>query len=616
MTQIVIGTSGHIDHGKTALVKALTGTDTDRLEQEKERGMTIDLGFAFLDDSITIIDVPGHEKFIRNMVAGVSTIHIALLVIAADDGIMPQTREHLNIISLLGIKKAVIALTKIDLVSEPEWIDLVEEEIRDILLNTPFEDAPIVRTSVNPETGIDTLRTQLIETASFVQNEKDRGFFRMQVDRVFVKKGFGVVTTGTVLSGKLSVGDDVVCLPEGEKRKVRGIQSHGNSVQNVTMGDRAAINISGLSKEQVWRGSELVEQGFFKPTKRIIVNISMIQGTGWQIKSKQRVRVHIGTSEVLGRITLTDSTLKQGETGNCIIALEEPIIAAMDDRFVIRSYSPMETIAGGKILDPDPTGSWKEIKLWAQDFSRNSDERYLQFISRHWISPKSVADWSSKFHITREDLLGSLSTNIEIMDELCVTKENLMKSKTLFTECVETFHKHNPYRAFIGLKSLQDQLGFSSTWFEVIKNILISENMIKHVESGFAMAEHEISISDKDKDKANLVLSNLSRTPNLVLTEKELFTEIGSSVVKILHALKAQHRVIEIQQGMWMDYQHLVKIQETIRRWFDTHDILTVPEFKESFGLTRKTAIPILEYLDKNRMTVRRGNDRLKGEKL
>ncbi|MDP7121761.1 MAG: selenocysteine-specific translation elongation factor, partial [Candidatus Marinimicrobia bacterium] len=253
--QIVVGTAGHIDHGKTALVKALTGTDTDRLAEEKARGMTIDLGFAYLDQSITIIDVPGHEKFIRNMVAGVSTIHIALLVIAADDGIMPQTKEHLHILQLLGVKQGIIALTKTDLADDNDWNDLVELEIQDLIVDTFLKDAPIIRTSVETGEGIDTLKQAILSQSKNIETELDRGFFHLPVDRVFSKTGFGSVVTGTVLSGKAKDGQELEIIPGNQKAKVRGLQTHGTETLSVKMGDRAAINLAGTNLDDLYRGA-------------------------------------------------------------------------------------------------------------------------------------------------------------------------------------------------------------------------------------------------------------------------------------------------------------------------------------------------------------------------
>ena len=368
MSQVVIGTAGHIDHGKTALVKALTGTNTDRLAEEQARGMTIDLGFAFLTENITIIDVPGHEKFIRNMVSGVSTIQIGLFVIAADDGVMPQTIEHLQILSLLQIPQGVIALTKTDIADE-EWTDLVEDDIRQLCKGTFLENAPIIRTSIANDSGIEDLRKILLEQAEKVHDKIDRGFFRLQVDRSFIKTGFGSVVTGTVISGELNKGDEVQILPAEKTGRVRGLQSHGKTIDTVRLGDRAAVNIAGLDKKDLWRGAELVSAGWLKPTLQIIANISMIPKTKWLIKSKQRVRIHIGTQELLARVVLLKSPQKADESGNALIQFETPAVVAMDDRFVIRSYSPMDTIGGGIVLDANPKGNIKSQRLWAKELS-------------------------------------------------------------------------------------------------------------------------------------------------------------------------------------------------------------------------------------------------------
>ena len=366
MSQVVIGTAGHIDHGKTSLVKALTGTNTDRLAEERARGMTIDLGFAFLTKNITIIDVPGHEKFIRNMVSGVSTIQIGLFVIAADDGIMPQTVEHLQILSLLQIPQGVITITKTDLV-EKEWADLVEDDIRQLCKGTFLENASIVRTSTTNNSGIEELRKILLEQAEKLHEKNDRGFFRLQIDRSFIKTGFGTVVTGTVISGELKKGEEIQILPAEKIGRVRGLQSHEQMVDSVKLGDRAAINITGLDKKDLWRGAEIVSNSWLKPTSQIIVHISIIHKTKWIIKSKQRIRIHIGTQELLGRIFLIKKFLKEGESGNALIQFEIPAVVAMDDRFVIRSYSPLSTIGGGIVLDTNPIGTVKSQKLWAEE---------------------------------------------------------------------------------------------------------------------------------------------------------------------------------------------------------------------------------------------------------
>ncbi|MFQ6676625.1 MAG: selenocysteine-specific translation elongation factor, partial [Fidelibacterota bacterium] len=288
MRQVVIGTAGHIDHGKTTLVKALTGTDTDRLPQEKMREMTIDLGFAFLTDNITIIDVPGHERFIRNMVAGVSTVDIALVTVAADDGIMPQTREHIDILRLLGVSSGCIALTKTDLVEDAGWLDLLEEEIKEYVRGSFLEGAPIVRVSGETGEGVELLREVLLTLSRKARVKTDRGFFRMFVDRVFTLKGIGTVVTGTVVGGSLRKGEDVEILPGGEIRKVRGLQSHERDVPSVSLGDRAAVNLSRVDRSDLRRGSQLVGPGFMTSTRNVGAHLSVLGGTTRRIRHEQR----------------------------------------------------------------------------------------------------------------------------------------------------------------------------------------------------------------------------------------------------------------------------------------------------------------------------------------
>ncbi len=308
MNQIVIGLAGHIDHGKTSVVKALTGINTDRLEEEIRRGMTIDIGFAFLTDRITLIDVPGHEKFVKNMMAGVSGVDAALLIIAADDGVMPQTREHFDILKLLGVRNGVIALNKIDLVDE-EWLEMVEADIQEMVTGSFLEKAPVIRVSAENNIGFEKLRMSLIDMCSIISPKTDRGIFRLWVDRVFTIKGFGTVVTGTVSSGSLKTGEVLELLPGGKKVKIRGLQTHSKPVNEVTLGDRAAINLQGVEKDELNRGFQLSTPGFFKTTSRIGVGLSLLPTTMKEIRQNQRLRIHAGTQEVMARVSLIDQKI-------------------------------------------------------------------------------------------------------------------------------------------------------------------------------------------------------------------------------------------------------------------------------------------------------------------
>ncbi len=381
--QIVIGTAGHIDHGKTSLVKALTGTDTDHLVEEKNRGMTIDLGFAYLNEEITIIDVPGHEKFVKNMVAGVSTIQIALIVIAADDGLMPQSYEHIDILQFLNVQHAIIALTKTD-IAEESWIKMVEKDISSYLDKTNFKNANIVRTSTKTLEGIDKLNKEIISLSKNLIANKDRGFFYLPVDRVFSKKGHGTVVTGTVLSGSLIPGEEVDIIPGNNKALARSLQTHGNITSKVQMGDRAAINLSNIDKDKINRGSVLVEKNLIEPSSRIIAYIKMTNNTKWKIKNKQSVHLHLGTSQVVAKVITFGFTLSSGQSGNVLFELNYPISAINDQRFIIRSLSPMETIGGCVVLDQNPRFSKKELKNFIKNIELDPALRLNQLIDIKW----------------------------------------------------------------------------------------------------------------------------------------------------------------------------------------------------------------------------------------
>ncbi len=621
MAQVVIGTAGHIDHGKTAIVKALTGTNTDRLAEEQARGMTIDLGFAFLTENITIIDVPGHEKFIRNMVSGVSTIQIGLFVIAADDGIMPQTVEHLQILSLLQIPQGVIVLTKTDLADE-EWTDLVEEDIRQLCKGTFLENTSIVRTSTANGRGIEELRKILLEQAEKVHEKFDRGFFRLQIDRSFIKTGFGTVVTGTVISGELKKGDDIQILPAEKIGRVRGLQSHEKLVDSVKLGDRAAVNIAGLDKKDLWRGAELVSNGWVKSTSQIVAHISMIPKTKWIIKSKQRIRIHVGTQELLGRIFLKKQSLKEGESSNVLFKFEEPAVVAMDDRFVIRSYSPLNTIGGGIVLDTNPIGTIKTQKLWAENLSINPEERYLQFIDRDLKNPHTLEEWCKRFHISSQTFKSVITKNklrTAKGKPFIYTDDNLNKCKSIIIKFIDDFHKDHPYQKSMKGEELREKSNFNSNWFEFVLSDLISKEEVKQIQAGYALSNYGIELSDKDQQKAMIIEKLVESfiyepiTINLLVEESGLPTK---KVLELLHVLKGQEKVIDITEGMWSSSLQIEEMKKKLKQYFAKSDKLSVVQFKDITGLTRKTAIPLLEYFDRKKITMRDSNERLKGEAL
>ena len=610
--QIVVGTAGHIDHGKTALVKALTGTDTDRLAEEKARGMTIDLGFAYLDQSITIIDVPGHEKFIRNMVAGVSTIHIALLVIAADDGIMPQTKEHLHILKLLGVKQGIIALTKTDLADDHDWIDLVELEIQDLVADTFLKDAPIVRTSIETGEGTETLKQTILTQSKNIETVLDRGFFHLPVDRVFSKKGFGSVVTGTVLSGKTKIGSDLEIIPGNQKAKVRGIQTHGTETSSVKMGDRAAINLAGTDLNELYRGTVIADPYWVNSTEKLIAHVTLIEDTRWKLKNRQRVHLHLGTAEVVARAVMQDP-LEAGQSGNALFYLEKPIAALMDERFIIRSLSPMETIGGCVVLDSNPIPIQKELKLWTAYLQESPSERFKQFVSQYWKSPKSLGNWARHFQTTESQVKNWIKSE-EIKNEkgFLFTSEKRDESMEYIREVLTQFHKDNPYKKSLSQDRLKDATHFSTNWLSYILDYMGDE--LINVEGGFALTSHSVVLSDSDASLAKILEDSVKQAGYAILNAKELSSENPKITLEILYILKGEGKIIEVGRGLWIHGDVLDKLKDDLCLFFTANPQLNVSDFKTITNTTRKSAIPLLEYCDKHGLTERVGNSRIKGE--
>ena len=619
MNQIVIGTAGHIDHGKTALVKALTGVDTDRLVEEQKRGMTIDLGFAFLNDRITIIDVPGHERFIRNMVAGVSTIDFVILVIALDDGMMPQTMEHLNIIDLLRIPDGVIVLTKSDLIKDGQWVDLVKEDIKEKTEGTILEGKPIIKTSVNTNEGIKELYDLLSSLEGVKVKSQNDENFRLQIDRVFHKTGYGIILTGTVLSGNLTIGSSVGVQPSNKTGKVRGLQSHDEPVDFVSKGDRAAVNLTGIDLAHIWRGSELVSPKSIQAVHRAIVQIKLIQTTKWKLKAQQRIRIHLGTSESLAKIVYIPKIISSGESINAVLEFNKPVTTALDDRFIIRAYSPIDTIGGGKILDKDPEGTWKKIKVQCQQLSNQVTERFLQFITYSENAPKSVGFWADKFSKSREYIHILIESNQLVnKKDMVFSDEGKENSKKSILEFLTAFHKKNPYREFINSESVRNELGFSRSWYDFIISKLNGKEITLQ-KGGLMLKSHKIELSKQDKKILERIRHILSKIKYLPVSLKDIEENIQcetDQILELLHVLKRQGYLLDISNQLWMSRPDLDELIEKLTDYYISNEILSVGKFKSITNLTRKTAIPLLEYLDKSGITFRRGNERIQGSKF
>ena len=624
MTQIVIGTAGHIDHGKTALVKALTGTDTDRLPEEQRRGMTIDLGFAFLSDNITIIDVPGHEKFIRNMVAGVSTVDIALLTIAADDGIMPQTREHLDILRLLNVRLGCITVTKCDLAESDEWLELLEEEISDFVQDAFQDSVPIVRTSAETGEGIKDLRNVLTNLAGNAVERNDRGFFRQSVDRVFSMKGFGTVVTGTVSSGSAKVGDRLEIVPGNVKAKIRGLQSHGKDVKSVKPGDRSAVNLSGVERHHLKRGSQIVSAGFLEPLTSFGAEIKMTTGTKRKLKHEQRVRIHLGTDEVMGRVLIVSSdgqkSINPGESATVLIRLEKPIPVTIGDQFIIRLYSPPETLGGGSVIDTHPPRKWKAAAKWLTDLTYlTEDDRTALFLERNKSNPKTVSEWGKRFQLGETELNSRLDglKLIRFGDDrnpFLSLSHLLEKQKSDLIKTVGEFHEKAAYRLGVPKDELRQNLKYIEPLFDYLTELLVEDGLVKEKDGLIQAGGHKIKLSEEDQNLAQQVSNLLEKFGTTPPNLSDLSSELGQSdkkMLEILHVLKSEGKVTEITRDLWYFSNVLKDMESSVRNFFEAHDGMEVTDFKKLTGTTRKHAIPLLEYLDKHDVTFRDGNKRV-----
>jgi len=619
MKQTIIGTAGHIDHGKTSIVKQLTGKDTDVLKIEKQRGMSIDLGFAFMSNKITIIDVPGHEKFIRNMVAGVNSIDIGLLVISADDGIMPQTKEHFDILSLLKIPQGIVALNKVDLINDKDWLDLIEQDIRQLLKGTFMENAPIVRVSAKNKYGIDKLKKIIFEISKNKIEKKDRGFFRLSVDRSFSLKGFGTIATGSVLSGKIRVGEDVEILPKGIHSKVRGLQSHENEIEKIKIGERGSINLSNIEKKNIRRGSQIIEIGHVINSEFFLADIYLNKNTDKIIKHNQRIRIHINTEEVLGRVLLFDKLKKisSGSNVKALIKIENPIPIVIDDLFIIRFYSPKETIGGGKIFILIPIN---EKKLYLKNIKNFYNSNYMNRLEKLFIlyknNPKKISKWRHIWNMSfsemkktfdkmdlvyfgsKEDSCVALNSqvNIQINEYLTYLNKSLKNIKN---------------RMYLSKAEIFTNLNFSESLFNYITSQLILQNKINIKDGDITLFDHKIKLSENEQDvlnKLNLIIKSYNFSPPGI---KELSSKINinsKKIVELLFILMDQGKVIRISDEIWIDNQKIEELKNKISIKYKENIEFSISDIKKIAGISRKYAIPILEFFDKVNFTYRLQN--------
>ena len=620
MKQTVIGLSGHIDHGKTALVKALTGVNTDSLTEEQKRGMTIDIGFAFLDENITLIDVPGHEKFVKNMMAGVSAVDVALLVVAADDGVMPQTREHFEILNLLDIPLGIVAINKIDL-ADKDWLELVELDIGELLQGSFMEDAPILKVSAETGDGVDQLKTTLLDLCKKVPDKQDRGIFRLHVDRVFSMKGYGTVVTGTVNSGSLKIGDTVELLPGSVKSKVRGLQSHGEEVQQVETGDRAAINLQGVEIKQIERGSQIAEIGYLQSLNQMGVTLLLLGSAQKPITQNQRIRIHLGTQEVMARVALTDGkTLQPGDDCPALLRLEQPMVAARGDKFIIRSFSPVITIGGGEVMEVLIEEKWKIVKEKLQNlYESPKSDQLIHLVQEEGAKPITPEKLQYRIGISKEQINAIVEEKEELFwlthkqGKWLLTQNQWNELKNSIHNFLKKYHAKNPLNAGAQKEEIRQHLSCENSILEALLQSMLDDKSISQKGELFLNPNFSITLSSEDDSLQNSILNQLDQEGFTSSTLAQLSLKTGNSkekLMQVLNVAEQQGKLLRIDGNLMFTQKNFIILREKVNQFFSNHPEMSVSEFKELAHTSRKYAVPLLEYFDKKKITYREGNIR------
>ena len=619
--QVVIGLAGHIDHGKTALVQALTGVDTDTQAEEKRRGMTIDIGFAFLTETITLVDVPGHDRFVKNMVRGVAGIHMGLLVVAADDGVMPQTREHVHILKFLGVPRLCVALSKVDLV-KADWLELVEDDVRKLLAGAPYEDSPVVRVSAETAAGVEELRETLIQEAAQVPPWEDRGFFRLPIDRVFNLKGFGTVVTGTVISGSLSQGDPLELLPGRAEVKLRGIQSHGENVSRVALGDRAALNISNLSTEQLSRGEQLATPGYVATPQALAVEISLLDGAP-PLPHNHPVRVNVGTAEVMARARLADRPaggLQPGGRGRAVLDLQEAAPVVIGDRFILRSFSPITTIGGGIIIDVELSQRWKERKRWVARLAAAPEaDRMGLVIDSRGARPFTLKSLSRRWGTSEErthTLLPPETLRVgRTGNPWLLTPAQAEAINQQILTALEAYHQTHPYNRGANREFIRQKVQGDERFLEQWLKEMVTRGRLSVQDETWRLPTFSIDLAAEDKALLHRLVDIIKAQGFETEYVEALAARLDTPVEQFqtLCALAEDRgELVRVNQRILIHRQAIQQLVGAVERHFQQHRELTVADMKAITGTTRKYSVPLLEYLDRSGHTVRVGDKRVK----
>jgi selenocysteine-specific elongation factor len=627
--RVLLGTAGHIDHGKTSLVAKLSGIDTDRLPEEKARGISIDLGFAHWEsDGIRfgIVDVPGHERFVRNMVAGATGVNIGLLVIAADDGVMPQTREHLEIMDLLGIPTGVIAITKTDLV-EPDFVELVEAEIEELTAGTFLEGCPIVSVSSQTGAGIDKLRTVLTDLAGTLEFSRKSDWFRMPIDRVFSIAGHGTVVTGSVLGGEVKAGDIVELLPDGRELRVRSVQVHGSIADDSEANQRTAINLAGIKTDELRRGQELATPGYLHPSRRLLVELRCLSASPVVLKDRLEVSLHIGTSETHVRVVTKGQIIKPGEQGFVELRLLDPVVAAWGQRFILRRISPAITVAGGRILDPGiPSGRrLRSIHESAGEMAADEpiDRLSCLVAAQEPVCEPTAAAWRGGIDPREfDELIERLRADGRVQSvgsiEIVHADRLTSLSRSIMRMIREELDRLQPRRSLPTQKImvLCRPLADSALLTETIHQLVKSKDLVK-VGANLVPADAQVALTKRQRKALDEMLRAIDDAGLSPPTTKELSQQIDQKpdqVANLLNVCVEDGVLVRVSKDLFFTPAALDAGRQTCAQVLKESDAgATMAELRDAMHVTRKFAVPLCEFFDKVGVTRRDGDTRSPG---
>lgn len=620
----VIGTAGHVDHGKSTLIEALTGIDPDRLAEEKERALTIDLGFAWIQlevagvhEEVGIVDVPGHRDFIENMLAGIGGIDLALFVVAADEGVMPQTTEHLAIIDLLEVSGGVVALTKVDLIDDADWLELVTLDLHENLAGTVLEDAPIIPVSAQTGEGLSQLKAELGARLAATEVRPDLGRPRLAIDRVFTLSGFGTIVTGTLTGGRLKIGDEVEIQPGGMQGRVRGLQTHKTAREEAMPGSRVAVNVSGIDADEIRRGQVLAHSGQARSTVLLDASYRHLATAQKPLKHNVEVKLFVGAAEVMARTRVVGSrAIDPGQTGWLQLALQEPVVAQRGDHYILRRPSPGATLGGGLVLDPHPGRRHRRFQERVVDRLQTlaegtPEDVLLQKLERlQPIQPAALFQKAGLADKVVQEAWEALCAEKEVvlLGQNAVTASHWSRLRQQTEKHVSTYHKQYPLRTGIPREELRNRLNLSAPVFNALVQRMAQNDALVDTGSTVHHRDHQIQFDDDQEKEIEALLNAFERAGVDSPSVKESKSQVGEDVYQALLELG---KLRQLNEDVVYRTADLERLTEQIVSFIEEHESASAAEIRDLLGTSRKYAIALLEDLDQRRITRRVGDRRV-----